>query len=215
MSFLPQIAQYLMNRFPQKMMLSSLEISMLQRLEQQHLPFQLLCTWIDEAIKGNEYKKIEYLLKHIEGRAQKWHQQHVGQHYQNEFQKETEILSAIKSIQLQVKRSAQEQNEKKWQIFYDWLIDQIDGLVKVCQNQEQISWVEVLKELDDQACLYAFDVLGEEGMNFILQEVDLLSKNDRSVRPQDLLLVKRHLSWKLLKEKINMPNLFLDLHGGW
>jgi hypothetical protein len=214
-SYLSQIAQLLMNKFPQRVMLSAHEISMIQRLEEHHVPLQQMIAWIEELVQNGNYHKAEHVLKNIEVKAQKWQQQNIGNQYFQEKITFEQMMIAFERLINQFKRAALEQSELHWQKLFEWIVLQLTQLLEYGKEGNLVNWVVQLQFIEEQARIQAFDLLGEQGMMALLDEVEQLCKNEKFVRPQDFLVVKKNLSWKLLRERLHLPEFYLALHGGW
>jgi hypothetical protein len=214
-SQLSQIAQILMNKFPNRIMLSAHEIAMIQRLEEHHIPLMQITSWIDDIMQAGSYHKAEHVLKNIEIKAQRWQQQNLGNQYFQEKITFDQQLAALDKLINQFKRVALEQSEQRWQQLFDWMISRITELFHYAKEGNLVNLITQLQYIEDQARIQALDLLGESGVRQLIEEVEQRCKNEKFIRPQDFLMIKKNLSWKLLRERLNLPEFYLELHGGW
>jgi hypothetical protein len=220
MSATQRLVQAILEVYPQRFMLSSKEISQVASLERSSAPIEQLLSWIEELIKTTEKQKrppLPQLIRQLEQRVQRWDAQHVGDHYQREAQvSASQISEAFTQLIAAVHVATREQSDVSLISVFKWLESQLKDVAQTCATNLQYDPIDQLERLDE----LLFERVLQDGPHELIKRVSdraqsLLKAESKRARPQDFIRAKHRVLWILLRAELNLPSLWLNLHGGW
>ena len=215
-----RLVQAILEVYPQRFMLSSKEVSQVASLERSSAPVEHLLSWIKEIIKTTEEQKrpsLPQLIRQLEQRVQRWDLQHVGDHYQRETQVTVaQISEAFTQLVAAVHVATREQSDPSLISVFKWLESQLKDVAHTCAEDTQYDPVDQLERLDE----LLFERILQDGPHELIKRMNervqsLLKAEHKRTRPQDFVRVKQRVLWTLLRAELNIPSLWLNLHGGW
>lgn len=215
----------------QRAVLSSAELSRLERVARARVPEERLLSWLHEALEQRsargERVSLSQGLAILERRAQQWAEQHAGERYEREqltTPQGHEELEALRALVEGVRAASRERATTQTSALFSWLIERLEVLLNAftqtqTQTHESVRVFDLsarLEELDE--ALYA-EVLSKISPALI-ERVEgeclraLRGERNRS-RPQDFARALRAVTWAHLRAELHLPPLHLRLYGGW
>ena len=217
---LSRLAQALLNGPHQRMMLSSKELAELHILDQMNIPIEQMLKWIAEAFKQKEKKKIGSLLGVINGvksKADRWQKHHVGEQFNQEsFVQKEHVQKAFAVLIQSIHLNASEHHQTQTLALFQWLEIRLKNCLDTYLRNPSLNPIHLLKELNERVRIRALTTLDRSLLDRVHSQVKEQLKNESNrCRPQDLILTQRALEWRILREELRLPPLYLNLYGQW
>ena len=224
---LSRLAQALLNGPYQRMMLSSKELAELHLLDQMNVPVEHVLGWIDEGFKQahsragskekSNQKSLLNLIKDVKQKAQRWQKHHIGDRFNQElYVQSDQIQKAFASLIQSVHFNASEHHQTQTVALFQWLETQLRECLALYLNEPTLNPIHLLKDLNDRLRIRALTTLDQNLLDRIQGRMKEHLKGETArCRPQDLVLTHRALEWRLLREELRLPPLYLNVYGEW
>ena len=219
-----RLAPALLELFPERVMLSSRELSEVVKLEACGVPLPQLITWAREMSTGRRGQRMSNILHQLSQNAKRWRTSHVGDKYQQEVQlSRIEIEQNIDELIADVRRAEAELHEPKLREVLSWTVHQIIQIKQrglLAENEPDHlnlpSVFEHLRSLDDELqerllIVLPFDI--QRRVQARMQKI--LERESNRSRPQDFMIAQRSVYWALLSEELDLPEIHLSIFDQW
>ena len=219
-----RLAPALLELFPDRVMLSSRELSEVVRLESCGVPLSQLLAWAREMNGGRRGQRLSALLHQLSQRATRWRTAHIGDKYQQEVARsDLEIEQAISGLIAEVRRAKAELHEPDLRIVLSWLTEQLVNLKRrallAVDDPHHLTLPSVfkhLRSLDEELRERTFIVLPLDIQKRIQARTHtLLEREANRARPQDFMIAQREVYWMLLSDELGLPAVRLTVFDQW
>jgi hypothetical protein len=217
---LSRLAQALLNGPHHRMMLSSKELAELHLLDQMNVPIEQMLKWIEDGFNqstSHQKRSLLTLIKSVKTKAQRWQKHHIGERFNQEpFIQAEQIQKAFLTLIQSVHFNASEHHQTHIVALFQWLESQLKAVLDTYTNEPALNPIHLLRDLSERVRIRALTTLDHTLLERIQTQAKEHLKNESSrCRPQDLVLTHRALEWRLLREEIRLPELYLNLYGEW
>ena len=216
-----RLAQAILDFYPQRFMLSSAEIGTLNQLERYAAPVDKFLVWIEEFASQAKRPSLGVLIQHLERRAQRWQMQHIGEQYHAEStitaeQLQTSFAQLIQASQTAAASVSFEHGDQRLVKLLEWLSARLQQCAEICMSRADVDPIDQLHLLEEALCDRVLMEAPPDLLNRVQAKTkELMSAEFTRCRPQDLVVAQRKIQWKLLREELQLPPLYLNLYGTW
>lgn len=223
-----RLAPVLLELFPQRVLLSSRELSEIVNLEASGVPHAQLNSWAHELAQSRSAKggslALPALLAQLSQRARRWRSTHIGEKYQQETALSPQQISqAFEALLGETHRAEAEQHDSHLREALSWLNGQLSLLAQTSQHtlneqpQSHLTWMfeqfEYLNiDFQERVFLACPEALRERLRNRVHE---LLAREALRARPQDLIIAQRAVWWSLIEAELGLPPIRLRLFDQW
>lgn len=221
-----RLAPALLELFPERVMLSSRELSEVVSLERSGVAVAQLLAWARELCAQRQGAKISGVLRQLSQRAKRWHASHVGDKYQRDHESDlspARLAEAADELITKLRRAEAELHEPKLCAVLTWVTGEIHRAKRRALSKpsdllhlKPADLFDQLRSLDQEfreRVSLALPAELERRMQLRLQEV--LEREAHRARPQDLILAQRAVYWRLLSSELGLPSIHLSIFDQW
>jgi hypothetical protein len=222
-----RLAPVLLELFPQRVMLSSRELSEIVTLEASGVPFAQITSWAHELSQARTSKgplSLSALLTQLSQRTRRWRSTHIGEKYQQETTlSPQQIAQAFEALLSETRRAEAEQHDPQLRGVLSWLNGQLSSLAQSSLNKgtehsrnhlniifDQLEYLSL--DFQDRIFLACPDSLKER---LRARVHELLAREALRARPQDLIIAQRAVWWSLIEGELSLPPIRLRLFDQW
>ena len=210
--------------FPQRVMLSSQELSDIVSLEASSVPRAQLLSWAHELHQARpsqgKGRSLSFLLTQLSQRAKRWRSSHVGDRYRQEVMlSDSQLKRAFETLMIEVQRAEVELHDPSLRAVLSWLSLQLVALKNDSMQHNLESPHQALSEIFERltqlshefqeriflACPFKLRQQLQQRVH------ELLERESKRSRPQDLIIAQRFVWWTLVEAELRLPPLRLRL----